>query len=81
MDKDEYFTLDFSKKPRIALRALWLAGLIVGQLLLWLIVPRQILAWLMIPLIVFLGWLASYGWRPALRSFRFWLDLIIGEGL
>ena len=79
MDKKEFLDLDFKAMPRVPIKAIWIAGMMIGLRLLWAIVPTQMLFWLLMPFISLLAWSASFGWRFALRNFRVWLDQILGE--
>lgn len=81
MDKQEYLDLDFSKAPRIPHRLIWILGPVFLQVLLWQFLPGQIVRWLLFPLVIILGWVASFGWKEALRALRFWLDQVIGDKL
>jgi len=79
MDEKDYLNLDFRAMPRIPSKAIWIAGMMIGLRVLWWIVPLQVLFWLLLPLTALLAWMASFGWRFALREFRVWLDQILGE--
>ena len=79
MDEQEYTYLDFSQPSRIPHRLIWTVGVVVTQIVLWLIIPDQLLRWLLIPLVGVLGWAASFGWRQALKAIRFWIDQMIEE--
>ena len=79
MNKNGFEQLNFGSKFRISQRTIFLALLQIGFAILWRTTPVQVLFWLLMLLICILGWMASYGWRIALREFRFWLEQITRE--
>ncbi len=79
MDKSGFDQLFFERKPRIPKRTIFLAVLQIGFAVIWRLLPIQVLFWVLLPVICILGWAASFGWRTALREFRFWLDQITRE--
>lgn len=80
MQQNDFRSLDFSQRPRIPQRLIWIVAAVAGHWLLWKIIPTILLIWIFSPMVAALGWMASYGWKEALRAFRFWLDQVIGEG-
>ena len=79
MDKKDFIELDFSQRPRIPQRVFWVVGAMIAHWLLWQIIPSILFIWVLIPIVGFLAWMASFGWKEALRTLRFWLDQVIGE--
>ena len=65
----EFTNLKFEQSPvqRFFTRTTWVVGLVIGTILAWSIIPHEILIWLLLPIIAGLGWVASYGWRSAIR--------------
>ena len=79
MNKNGFEQLNFGSKFRLSQRTILLALLQIAFAILWRTTSPQILFWLLMLLICILGWMASYGWRIALREFRFWLEQITRE--
>ena len=79
MNKNGFEQLNFGSKFRISQRTIFLALLQIGFAILWRTTPAQVLFWVLMLLICILGWMASYGWRIALREFRFWREKITRE--
>jgi hypothetical protein len=79
MNKNGFDQLDFGSRFRLSQRTIFLALLQIGFAILWRTISPQILFWFLMLLICILGWMASYGWRIALREFRFWLEQITRE--
>lgn len=79
MEKHNFDQLSFDNKFRISQRTIFLALLQIGFAILWRLASIQIMFWILMPIICILGWMASYGWRIALREFRFWLEQITRE--
>ena len=79
MNKNGFEQLNFGSKFRISRRTIFLALLQIGFAILWRTAPAQVLFWILMLIICILGWMASYGWRIALREFRFWLEQITRE--
>ena len=79
MNKNSFEQLNFGSKFRLSQRTIFLALLQIGFAILWRTASHQVLFWLLMLLICTLGWMASYGWRIALREFRFWLEQITRE--
>lgn len=79
MNKNGLEHLNFRSKFRLSQRTVFLALLQIGFAILWRTASNQLLYWILIILICVLGWMASYGWRIALREFRFWLEIITRE--
>ena len=79
MNKNNFEQLSFGSKFRLSPRTILLALLQIGFAILWRTASPQILFWLLMLLICILGWMASYGWRIAMREFRYWLEQITRE--
>jgi len=79
MDKNGFEQLNFGSKFRISRRTIFLALLQIGFAILWRTAPAQVLFWILMLVICILGWMASFGWKTALREFRFWLEQITRE--
>jgi|ADurb_Gel_01_Slu_FD_contig_21_517115_length_416_multi_2_in_0_out_0_2 hypothetical protein len=79
MNKNSFDQLNFDKKFRLSRRTIFLVALQLGFAFLWRTAPVQVLFWILMIVICVLGWMASYGWRIALRDFRFWLEQITRE--
>ena len=79
MNKNSFDQLNFETKFRLSRRTIFLVALQLGFAFLWRTAPLQVLFWILMILICVLGWMASYGWRIALRDFRFWLEQITRE--
>lgn len=65
----EFTNLKFERRPiqRFFTRTTWVIGLVLGLILAWNIVPHSTLIWLLLPMIAALGWVASFGWRSAIK--------------
>jgi hypothetical protein len=79
MNKNGFDQLDFGSKFRLSRRTIFIALLQIGFVILWRTASAQLLFWILMLIICILGWMASYGWRIALREFRFWLEQITRE--
>ena len=79
MNKNSFEQLNFGSKFRLSQRTIFLALLQIGFAILWRTASAQLMFWILMLLICILGWMASYGWRIALREFRFWLEQITRE--
>lgn len=65
----EYAGLNFEKttRQRFLTRSTWVVGLVIALVIGWNVIPHTTLIWLLIPVIAGLGWVASYGWRTAIK--------------
>lgn len=65
----EYAGLKFDQTPRqrFLTRTTWVVGLVIGLVIAWNTIPHTTLIWLLIPVIAGLGWVASHGWRVAIK--------------
>jgi hypothetical protein len=79
MEKPDFDQLNFGSKFRISQRTIFMALLQIGFAIIWRTAPIQIMFWILMPLICILGWMASFGWKIALREFRFWLEQLTRE--
>ena len=57
-------------RPLISIpaRVLWIGGILAGFSLAWWLIPHGALFWLSLPVLALISWLASFGWRHALRA-------------
>ena len=81
MNQNESFPLNFDPRRQLPWRAIFMAGILIGFRVIWLITPFQIMFWILIPFVGILGWLATYGWRAALRAVWFTISNILLEDL
>ncbi len=71
MDRTEpYVNLRFAQRPRPLLRSRLIPVAVVLTVfsVLWFLVPPSVLYWLLLLLLGVSVWIASYGWRQALRA-------------
>jgi hypothetical protein len=80
MTNRNYSNLELRGVRTIPIRLVLHVGVLIGLRVLWGILPPVGFFWAMLLLVSGLFWMATYGWRFALREFRFWLDEIVGEG-
>ena len=73
----DFSNLRFNRSPRtLPDRLIWMAGLLVGTGLTWVVLPPSAFFWLILLLVAVLGWAASYGWRQPIRILAAFLDHI-----
>lgn len=77
MNKSIFSNLNF-EPPRniIPLRIVWVGALIIGASIVRVIFPPNAYFWLSLLVIIPVGWVASYGWREAVRVLSVFLNRI-----
>lgn len=64
-----YSNLKFNQsfRQRFFNRTTWVIALILGLLLGWNLIGHNLLIWILIPVFAGFGWVASFGWRSAIK--------------
>ncbi len=83
MDSSQFGEVRFEPQrprlPRHLGKFLWQVLLMVGFRWIWGMLAFENQFWFAMLVVNLLGWMASYGWRPAIRQFKNWLEKISEE--
>lgn len=78
MTDNPFSDLNFNPPPRLRLspRSLWMLAIAIGYWLLRWMLPTGGFSWLLFFLLVILAWVASFGWRSAIREIAAWIHML-----
>jgi len=62
--------LRFERPMRLPIKPLVIGGALAAFTTAWWLMPHEVLFWLLLPTFAAMLWVASFGWRDAIRALQ-----------